>query len=215
MKREGLIQSISTKHFPPKLLRSVINCGFDIQSNSIYGNLLNTDNLRSDSELGILCSAEKISRNINAPLGGGLFTDNVLHMSTRRKDTLLRMHSSNKSKITSASQKWEKYQSIMNVLYQLSHKYQVSIETISLRWLLQLNEEVGDSIIVGSNLGMDLREQQGGKPYNRQHDLREVFTIALEDDDLELLSEISGQSCKEFHEDNEHKIDFNNRALWI
>ena len=103
----------------------------------------------------------------------------------------------------------------MDVLHQLSHKYQVSIETISLRWLLQLNEEAGDSIVVGSNLGMDLREQQGGKAYNRQHDLREVFTIALEYDDMDLLSEISGQSCEEFQQDNEHKIDFNNRALWI
>ena len=79
-----------------------------------------------------------------------------------------------------------------------------------------MNEKVGDSVIIGTRLGMDLREQQGGSPYNRQSDLREVFTFALEYDDMELLSELSGQSSsQEFPPEDYHRIDFNNKALWI
>mmetsp|Transcript_11884 Transcript_11884/g.20190 ORF Transcript_11884/g.20190 Transcript_11884/m.20190 type:complete len:529 (-) Transcript_11884:1030-2616(-) len=216
MKREGLIQSISTQNFPPSLLRSALSCGFEIQSNSIVGNLMNTHNLRSDSELGILCSEQELSRHISAPLGGGLFTDSISQSSKKKIEALFGICCRDKSSVVSTSQKWAKYQSIKNTLHELSQKYQVSCESISLRWLLQMNEEAGDSIIVGSRLGMDLREQQGGSPYNRQSDLREVFTFALEDDDMELLGELSGQSSsQDFPPEGDHQIDFSNKALWI
>jgi len=216
MKREGLIQSISTQNFPPSLLRSALSCGFEIQSNSIVGNLMNTHNLRSDSELGILCSEQELSRHISAPLGGGLFTDSISQSSKKKIEALFGMCCRDKSSVVSTSQKWAKYQSIKGTLHELSQKYQVSCESISLRWLLQMNEEAGDSIIVGSRLGMDLREQQGGSPYNRQSDLREVFTFALEDDDMELLGEFSGQSSsQDFPPEGDHQIDFSNKALWI
>lgn len=216
MKREGFIQSISTQYFPPSLLRSALSCGFDIQSNGIHGNLMNTHNLRSDSELGILCSEQELARHISAPLGGGLFTDSISQSNKKRIESLFNTCCRDKGNIVSTSQNWVKYQSIKDTLNDLSQKYQVSLESISLRWLLQLNEESGDSVVVGTKLGMDLREQQGGRPYNRQSELREVFTFALEDDDMELLGEISGQSSQmEVSPESGHQIDFSNKSLWI
>ena len=216
MKREGLVRSISTQNFPPSLLRSALNCGFDVESNGIVGNLMNTHNLRSDSELGILCSEQELSRHISAPLGGGLFTDSISESSKKRIETLFGTCCHDKNNVISTTQQWAKYQSIKGTLHELSQKYQVSCEAISLRWLLQMNEKVGDSVIIGTRLGMDLREQQGGSPYNRQSDLREVFTFALEYDDMELFSELSGQSSsQEFPPEDDHRIDFNNKALWI
>ncbi len=216
MKREGLIRSISTQHFPPSLLRSALSCGFDIQSSGIVGNLMNTHNLRSDSELGILCSEQELSRLISAPLGGGLFTDSISQLSKKRIEALFGACCRDKSNVISTTEKWANYQSIKDTLHELSQKYEVSCESISLRWLLQMNEQAGDSVIIGSRLGMDLREQQGGSPYNRQNDLREVFTFALEDDDMELLGEISGQSSSpEFPPEGGHQIDFSNKSLWI
>ena len=216
MKREGLIRSISTQNFPPSLLRSALSCGFDMESNGIVGNLMNTHNLRSDSELGILCSEQDLSRHISAPLGGGLFTDSVSHFSKKRIETLFGKCCHDKSNIISTTQKWAKYQSIKDTLDELSQKYQVSCEAISLRWLLQMNENAGDSVIIGTRLGMDLREQQGGSPYNRQSDMREVFTFALEYDDMELLCELSGRSSsQEFPPECDDQIDFSNKALWI
>mmetsp|Transcript_19120 Transcript_19120/g.27228 ORF Transcript_19120/g.27228 Transcript_19120/m.27228 type:complete len:528 (+) Transcript_19120:111-1694(+) len=216
MKREGLIRSISTQNFPPSLLRSALSCGFDVQSNGIVGNMMNTHNLRSDSELGILCSEQELSRHISAPLGGGLFTDSNSMLSKKRIEALFGTYCHDKSNIISTTQKWANYQSIKDTLHELSQKYQVSCESISLRWLLQMNEKAGDSVIVGTKLGMDLREQQGGSPYNRQSELREVFTFALEDDDMELLGEISGQSSSpEFPPGGDQKIDFSNKSLWI
>lgn len=211
MKRDGLVQSISTQNFPPSLLRSALSCGFDIQSNGINGNLMNTHNLRSESELGILCSEQELSRHISAPLGGGLFTDSISQSNKKIIESLFGMCCRDKSNSVS-TQQWAKYQSIKNTLRELSQKYQVSSESISIRWLLQLNEEAGDSIIVGTKLGMDLREHQGGCPYNRQSDLREVFTFALEDDDVELLRQ---SSQMENPTEGGYQIDFSNKALWI
>ena len=62
---------------------------------------------------------------------------------------------------------------------------------------------------------MDLREQNGGLPYNRHKDLREVLTFALEDDDMDLIGKISGLSLAEIPTENDHKIDFNNKSLWL
>ena len=222
MKREGFIQSISTRNFPPSLLRDALSCGFDIQSTNIHGNVMNTRNLRSDSELGILCSEQHgLSRHISAPLGGGLFTNSISRfewhalMASEKTNikTLLDTCCQESSDISSTSQKWVKRQSIMHTLLDLSQKYQVSVESISLRWLLQQNECSGDSILVGSKLGMDLREQNGGLPYNRYKDLREVLTFELEDDDMDLIGKISGLSLPvEISTEIDHKID---KSLWL
>lgn len=228
MKREGLIQCISTRNFPPTLLRSALSCGFDVQSNGVRGNLMNVCNLRPDSELGILCSEQGLSRHISAPLGGGLFTDAISQRikwptklaSEKKKiktllDTCCR---ETNDLVVSATQKRVKYLSIMGALHDLSQKYQSPVESISLRWLLQLNEGADDNIIVGTMLGMDLREQKGGLPYSRQSDLRKVLTFALDDGDMELISKVSGllgQSQGEIPNEIGHTFQFNDKALWL
>ena len=78
----------------------------------------------------------------------------------------------------------------MDTLEDMALKYQVSVESISLRWLLQLDES--NSISVGTKLGMDMAEEQGGSAYSRQYNLRQVLTFDLEDDDIERLQQVSG-----------------------
>ena len=81
-----------------------------------------------------------------------------------------------------------------------------------LKVLYKFNED--NNISVGTFMGMDLREEQGCKPYSRQRDLRQVFTFSLEEYDMELL-------CKVSNLDNrsgiavENQIDFTSRRLWM
>ncbi|KAL9181540.1 hypothetical protein ACHAXT_010345 [Thalassiosira profunda] len=220
MKQEGLIQSISTRNFPPSLLISALASGFDIVSNEVLGNLMNTDNIRSDSELGMLCKDAGLSRLISAPLGGGLFTQQYSGFNEWE-----RVSASGKTKFrnlldscckmqpeANSLQKWERYRTIMDGLQYLALKHQVTVQSIALRWLLQLNE--GDIISVGSQLGMDFVEEQGGQPFDRQRNLREVFTFSLEEDDMELLCQVSGFASNASR-DSDHEIDFANKALWM
>jgi len=222
MKREGLIQSISTNNFPPSLLRDALGCGFNIHSNDIRGNLMNTNNLQSSGELGVVCNDHGCSRLISAPLGGGLFTNNYyqfrewaeLSASSKSMFTTLLDSCCHTGMQLESVQKWKRYRTIMDALVDISFKHQASVESVVLRWLLQLND--GDSISVGTQLGMDFVEEQGGQPYSRHRNLRQVFTFSLQDDDMERLCRVSGFTPEHESEmEANHEIDFGNKALWI
>eukprot|EP00578_Thalassiosira_sp_NH16_P025839 CAMPEP_0181086678 /NCGR_PEP_ID=MMETSP1071-20121207/5874_1 /TAXON_ID=35127 /ORGANISM="Thalassiosira sp., Strain NH16" /LENGTH=489 /DNA_ID=CAMNT_0023168529 /DNA_START=62 /DNA_END=1528 /DNA_ORIENTATION=+ len=197
MKREGLIQSISTKNFPPLLLDSAFGCGFNVFSNDVYGNLMNTNNLEPNSEVGVLCGEYGCSHLVSAPLGGGIFTDQFCQFkewaqlsapSKKLFNTLLDLC----CKVQNGTEldKWKNYRAIIETVEYIALKYQVSVESIALRWLLQLND--GISISVGTHLGMDFFEEKGGQPYSRHRDFRQVFTFSLEEDDMKRLCQVAG-----------------------
>ena len=159
---------------------------------------------------------------ISSPLAGGLLTNQFhqyqeweqLPVSAKKVFNSLMCDSrcsSNNEGIAGNIDKWKRYRSIMDTLEDMALKYQVSVESISLRWLLQLDES--NSISVGTKLGMDMTEEQGGTPYSRQYNLRQVFTFDLEDDDMERLRQVSGFTSATPSKSDE--IDFNNKALWI
>ena len=213
MKREGLLRSISTKNFPPSLLRTCLECGFDIASNDECGNLMNTHFQFSD--LGV-------PRIVSSPLGGGLFTNQYYQFQewkqlspSMKKNFNILLDSCCKIQSRTeldSSQIWKKYRKIVDILIGFSFKYQVSVESIALRWLLQLNE--GDNISIGTAMGMDLREEQGGKAYSRQRDLRQVFTFFLEEQDMNQLC-ASDFMTTDYGSAVDNEIDLTNRRLWM
>ena len=191
LKREGLIQRVSTKNFPLSLLSESLGCGFKVHSNDLCGNIMNREYLQYDNT--------EVSRLLSAPLGGGLFTNQFsqcqewTHLTPSRKkrfnvllETCCKTFARRKD---DSLQKWKVYRTIIDSLVEMSLKYEVSVESIALRWLLQQNN--GDSVSIGTLLGMGMAKDQGGKPYSRQRDLREVFTFSLEDNDMEELQKVS------------------------
>jgi hypothetical protein len=178
---------------------------------------MNTNNLNADGDLGV-------SRLVSAPLGGGLFTNQYyqfqeweqLSPSSEKKFNLLLDSCCKMQTRTELDrlQNWKKYRSIVDILIGLSFKYQVSVESIALRWLLQLNGD--NNISVGTFMGMDLREEQGCKPYSRQRDLRQVFTFSLEEYDMEQLCQVSDfVTDRRSGKTVDNEIDFTNRRLWM
>lgn len=226
MKREGLIHSISTKNFPPSMVQSALACGFNVYSNEVCGNMMNTNNLQSDGDMGVLCKEHDCSRLVSAPLGGGLFTNQYCQyqdwaqLSSSRKKMFNTLFDSCCKMPAGAEldsvQKWKRYRNIMDALVDIAFKYQASVESIALRWLLQLID--GDSISVGTQLGMDFVEEQGGEPYSRHRNFRQVFTFSLDEDDMERLCKVSGFTSERHllsGMTDDHEINFTNRALWI
>ena len=215
MQREGLIKSISTKDFPTEIIGTALSCGFDISYNDICGSLMNTNNIQIE--------VNEYKHLISSPLAGGLLTNQFckyqewqqLPVSAKKAFNSLMcasICSSNDEGIAGNIDKWKRYRSIMDTLEDMAFKYQVSVESICLRWLLQQFNE-SNVISVGTKLGMDMAEEQGGTPYSRQSDLRQVFTFDLEDNDMKRLRQVSGFTSATPSKSDE--IDFNNKALWI
>lgn len=176
---------------------------------------MNTNNLQHVSQ-------SVVSRLISAPLGGGLFTNQFSQfqewsrLSPERQNNfndLLEVCCPTSEK--DSLLKWKTYRTIIDSLVEMSDKYQVSMESIVLRWLLQLNN--GDSVCVGTLLGMDLNEYQGGRPYNRHRDFREVFTFSLEENDMEELLELSDLSSIQLGSRTSASpgVEFTDRRLFV
>jgi hypothetical protein len=64
---------------------------------------------------------------------------------------------------------------------------------------------------------MDLAEEQGGQPYRRQRDLREVFTFSLEENDVEELHKLSDCASRQSRSGASVRsdIDFTDRRLFL
>ena len=219
MKIEGLVRSISTKNFSPSLLQSALRCGFEIYANQYDYNLLMLDDyMQSETKLK---SKMEYKHVFSAPLAGGLLTSSFIG----KRD--IRQLSSSETKLFDSycllgvdrEEKWAHYRAVIDTLSDISFKHNVSIESVALRSLLQLN--TNHMIFVGTKLGMDLAEKRGGLPYNRYRDLRQVFGFSLDDKEIEMLyqdtqhmidtprySSLTTNQSGDF-------IDFNDQSLWL
>ncbi|KAL3800328.1 hypothetical protein HJC23_003624 [Cyclotella cryptica] len=222
MRLEGLIKSISTRDFPASVLQSAFECGFDIYANEADGSLLNSNNLQSreDEVSPRYKTGSKLL--VSAPLAGALLTDIFSEKEDWRQLTVSQrklFDACCKRPGKSIEEKWENYRAVMDTLADISIKHNVSIESVALRWLLQLNSN--NMISVGTKLGMDLAEENGGPPHRRDRDFRQVFTFSLEDEDVDRLCEVSDISNdagfeKSLHEkERGQTIDFHDKSLWL
>lgn len=218
MKLEGLIKSISVNNFPPSLLQSALGCGFGVYATECDASLLNTYNLQT----GLKQNKEDCKRIVSAPLAGGLLTS-----SFNFKEDMRQLRLSEKQVFSaccsfpgvSIEEKWRSYRTVIDTLANISFKHNVSIESVALRWLLQLNPN--NIISVGTKLGMDLAEEKGGLPFRRQSDLRQVFAFSLEDEDVDRLNTVAGLSTDPCSTSSleanldRNFIDFNDKSLWL
>ena len=218
MKQEGLIKSISTTKFPPSLLRSVLGCGFEVYANENDGNLLNTHNHLQFNDV-MTNGEEQCKTLISSPLAGSLLTSSFSSKEDIRQLTPLQKNIFNRFYrcITmDETEQWSQYRSIMGTLIDISFKHNVSIESVALRWLLQINSN--NMLSVGTKLGMDFMEEKGGLPYRRESELRQVFSFSLNEEDMERLNEVIDYS-KDTHSDcssaQADYIDLTDRSLWL
>ena len=223
MKVEGLIKSISTRDFPTSLLQSALECGFDIYANNQDGNLLNIGHLNSlQSETESMQRKTEYSRILNAPLAGGLLTSYFSLKEDIRQLTLSEKKLFDACCVFSSvdrAEKWKRYREVIATLRDVAFRYKVSVESVALRWLLQIDSN--NAILVGTKLGMDFAEEQGGMPFKRHSELRQVFSFSLDEEDIERLNAIAGFS-KDVRlnstlesDPREDFIDFNDKSLWI
>lgn len=72
---------------------------------------------------------------------------------------------------------WTEFQSLLDTLASIAHKYNVSLTNVATRWVLQ-QPAVG-AVIVGTRLGVSLHGDENLK----------VFTFGLDDEDLQRIND--------------------------
>ncbi|GAX22459.1 hypothetical protein FisN_14Hh074 [Fistulifera solaris] len=98
---------------------------------------------------------------------------------------------------------WEMYQTqVLSALHRIARKHSVSISSIVLRWMLQL-DKVSGTIVTCQLVYPD----DGRVRTPRERQLRQVFTFALDDDDMNELGDLAGLDALKKDEDLEDLSD--------
>ncbi len=233
LQREGWIRSIGVRNLASEdLRRNILNyfgCHIDFEEQE--GNLL-----LPPSPMKLLNTPKNI-RMSNA-LAGGLLTD-LYNKDRRRRKTnhpsepimtkeniqLLREWAKQRDddddereRISTMSVGKEYQTIVMDQLAWIATKHDVSISAVALRWALECGGNTapsGEAPVVSTAVAeLDLEDPNF---YQTLIELRQVFRFQLDEEDLEILSEISPGRANEFQNGKEGfpDIDFNNPTLWL
>ena len=200
LKREGLIRSVSVRNSPPMLVREAHANGFEIHSSQLDCNVL--DPTKYTTEQKLVCADLGMPLIAANPLAGGLLSDRYCeHMFTplstelsvsgnRQLRTTLRTwnqrHANEKGK---SMDSWQRFhQKVHPILSHIALKYRVSISTVCLRWILQLQHV--SSTAVSYNLFETNAEERSTA--RRIKSFRNVFRFELDEEDGQALWELSG-----------------------
>jgi aryl-alcohol dehydrogenase-like predicted oxidoreductase len=199
LKREGLVQSISLRNIPLQQIRNAHLNDFEIASSQIHCSILDPSAYTAEQKL--LCSDLALPLLVESSLAGGLLSDLYLHKKfeplpsqlsvSSRHQLVKKMPVWNKRLAGSATTTipWQRYQTeTLPVLSHIALKHRVSIATVCLRWVLQL-DHVASSIVSCSLLG---NTEDGSKITKRIKSYRDVFRFELDEDDMQQLWELSG-----------------------
>lgn len=192
LQREGLIRSIVSYRLPPRLMREAHDYGFRVETNQIPMNLL--DPCRNyNPDLLLAAKDTDTALVVDSPLAGGLLSDRYYNrpgepykyeLTRSERHHLFSLYEW--SKRHRGRRPWLDFQSnMMNVLYHIALKHRVTIETVVLRWTLQL--DYVSSVVVQGDL-RDMEEQKQLQPQR----LRKVFSLELDDEEIDQLWEASG-----------------------
>ena len=201
MEREGLIRSISVRNVPPTLIRQAQANDFGIHGSQLDCNVLNPTSYTTEQKL--MCSDFKMPLMAASPLVGGLLTDRYRkhifeplshELSTagnrHMKTTLRKWNDRSSSVPMSKLSVWQRFsQNALPTLANIALKHRVSIASVCLRWLLQLNHM--SSTVVSYSL-FEHNNEDEGKTARRIKDYRNVFRFELDEEDMAQLWELSG-----------------------
>jgi aryl-alcohol dehydrogenase-like predicted oxidoreductase len=202
LKREGLVQSVSSVNFSTKLLSAAHQSGFVLQNNQIDMNLMDPSAYMDYTQQ----QHKQQQRDegspplfVASPLAGGLLTQRFYsnkqqpfppqELILSKKGLMKQLSKWAKHKDPGQASSWRVYQSqLVETLANIALKHRVSIASVVLRWTLQL-DHIASAVVVCRLLHEQEREQ---KKKTRQQELRQVFTFELDDDDIARLWDASG-----------------------
>ena len=233
LQREGWIRSMGVGNIKSEKLRRDLTTYFGdrIDFEEREGNLL--------LPIPGLHKPKNNLRMSNA-LAGGLLTDLYNINDRRRGKNNLRPSTDPELQLTNDNMKllkewsnrrheqqtstWKEYQDdVVSQLDWIALKHDVSISAIALRWALECGDSaatggLGEEPIVSSVLAEIDFDDPKGDFAQKLIELRQVFRFQLDEEDKEILDDITASLHDHKHQDNGDgfpDIDFNNPALWL
>lgn len=220
MQREGCIESIDVHQLPMVQQMLAHEYGFSLDAMHWDSNLLDLSKYKDQLHHNRQTQQDH-SLILASPLAGGLLTDrylgqheipqswefrymerfylNTIYDGWAKKRKRKATESTQRRQGTKSDQDgddgamdngtlWDMYQTqVLSSLNRVARKHSVSISSVVLRWMLQL-EKVSGTIVTCQLLYPD--DGLVRKPRERQ--LRQVFTFALDDEDMNELWRITG-----------------------
>ena len=199
LKREGLVRSVSSRNLPTGTIREARANDFQINSSQISCNIL--DPTAYTVEQKLMCSDLHMPLLAEGPLAGGLLSDRYLPdifepvssrlspSSNRYLKSVMPMWNKRFSESTQVKP-WKRFhEDLLPTLSHIALKHRVSIATVCLRWVLQLNHVA--STVVSCNL-FNINAEDEGKTARRIKSYRDVFRFELDEEDMGQIWTLSG-----------------------
>ena len=238
--------SVSARNMPNQFVRTAQRTGFGhlISTNQVDANLLNRSALLpiKISDRFYVPNKERPWSVVASPLASGWLTDRHLNVNSKQPRTAewLRNMSLQELFAWETSVKplcganpnsselafrclWENYQSrFLLPLQEISRKHNVSIASILLRWTLQL-DHVASTVVASRLLPEHFYWDRQSSGPARLRQLREVVLFELDEEDMEILRELSGwpkqlpQDCFEEQDwlDDKEDLQSTSNGLWL
>jgi diketogulonate reductase-like aldo/keto reductase len=148
LKEEGLLKHIGVTNFDAAHLRIALASGIPIVSNQVCHSLIDQ---RAGNNMTATCNQYGAKILAFGTLAGGFLTDKWLGKPEPKQDDLKTWSEMKYKRFIDNAGGWEPYQSLLEVVKQVSTKHKSSIANIATRFMLE-NDAVA-AVIVGARLG--------------------------------------------------------------
>jgi len=174
LREEGLIGHLGLTNFDAAHLRIAVASGIDILTNQVSYSLLDQ---RAADDMAEVCRQYGVKLLAFGILAGGFLTEKWLGKAEPGADQLITWSQMKYKRFIDASGGWSKLQGILQALDAVARKYQVSMSTVSSRYML--DQPAVGGIILGARLGQGdhVKENMG------------IFNLSLDQQDRELIQQ--------------------------
>ncbi len=175
----GKIRHLALTNFDTANLRLIVDGGIPIVSNQVQYSIIDR---RPEVQMVPYCQQNNITLLTYGTLCGGLLSAKYLNQpepgSVQLDTASLRKY----KQMIDMWGGWQLFQDLLRVLQQIADKYQVTLDNVAVRYILDKPAVVG--VIAGARLGL------------RDHfeDNARVFSFALDADDMAHIHAITDQS---------------------
>ena len=179
LRDEGRIREVALTNFDTQRMRDIADRGIRIVSNQVQYSLIDR---RPEMAMAGFCGEQGSSLLAYGTVCGGLLSDRYLGQPEPTRAELNTASLGKYKQMIDAWGGWGLFQQLLSTLRTIADKHNASIANVAVRYVLDQPAVAG--VIVGARLGV------------AEHiaDNARVFDITLDDDDLQAIEAVLGES---------------------
>ena len=179
LRDEGWIREVALTNFDTERMREIAARSIRIVSNQVQYSLIDR---RPEVAMAAICREQGSSLLAYGTVCGGLLTDRYLDRPEPARSELNTASLGKYKQMVDAWGGWELFQQLLSALRAIADKHEASIANVAVRYVLDRPAVAG--VIVGARLGVAEHIEDNAR----------VFSIGLEQDDLQAIEAVLSQS---------------------